>query len=112
MALINYFYLVFAVLCEVVGTSTLKATKGFTQPIPTVVTLGSYIMGFYVLSLALEAIPVGIAYAIWAGIGAALVPIIGWYVYDQSLDAPAIGGIALILAGVLLINIFSESVNH
>jgi small multidrug resistance pump len=110
--LVSYLYLVFAVLCEVIGTSTLKATEGFTQPIPTIVTLGSYIIGFYLLSLALEAIPVGIAYAIWAGIGTALVPVIGWYAYQQSLDVPAIGGVLLILSGVLLINIFSESVKN
>jgi small multidrug resistance pump len=107
-----YFYLVFAVLCEVIGTSTLKATQGFTQPLPTIVTLCSYLVAFYVLSLTLEAIPVGIAYAIWAGIGVVLVPLLGWYFYGQALDWPAVVGIILILVGVMLINVLSGTVGH
>jgi small multidrug resistance pump len=110
--LLTYVYLVFAVICEVIGTSTLKATQGFTQPIPTIVTLCAYFVAFYVLSLTLDTIPVGIAYAIWAGIGVVLVPLIGWYFYDQALDWPAIAGITLILVGVLLINLFSEAGKH
>jgi small multidrug resistance pump len=101
-----------AVAFEVLGTSTLKATEGFTRPIPSAITLISYAAAFYVLSLTLNTIPVGIAYAIWAGFGVVLITLIGWIVYKQQLDAAAVIGIVLVLAGVLTVNLFSKTVMH
>jgi small multidrug resistance pump len=105
----QYAYLFLAVFFEVLGTSTLKATEGFTRPLPSAITLISYAAAFYVLSLTLKTIPVGIAYAIWAGFGVVLITFIGWIVYKQQLDAAAIIGISLILAGVLVVNLFSHT---
>ena len=108
----HYVFLFIAVFFEVLGTSTLKATEGFTRPGPSAVTLLSYATAFYVLSLTLETVTVGIAYAIWAGFGVVLITLIGWVVYGQRLDAAAIVGIALILIGVLVVNLFSKTVMH
>jgi small multidrug resistance pump len=110
--MLNYVYLLIAVTFEVIGTSLLKATDGFTRPVPTVITLGAYATSFYVMALTLRTIPVGIAYAIWAGLGVVLIIAIAWVVYRQELDGPAILGSALILAGVLIVNLFSKTVTH
>ncbi len=106
-----YLYLAIAILAEVVGTSALKATQGFTRFWPSVVVVIGYGVAFYFLSLALKTIPVGVAYAIWSGVGVALITLIGWVVFHQKLDAPALLGIALIVAGVVVIQFFSGSVN-
>jgi small multidrug resistance pump len=103
-----YFYLTIAILAEVVGTSALKATHGFTRPLPSLVVLVGYGVAFYFLSLALRSIPVGVAYAIWSGVGVALITLIGWLVFKQKLDAPALTGIGLIVAGVVVIQVFSS----
>ena len=102
-----YLYLAIAIVCEVIGTSALKATEGFTRLVPSVVVVVGYGVSFYFLSLALKVIPVGLAYAIWSGVGVALITLIGWLVFKQRLDAPAIAGIALIVAGVIVIRFFS-----
>lgn len=99
-----YLYLAIAILAEVIGTSALKATRGFTRLGPSLVVVLSYAVAFYFLSLALQAIPVGVAYAVWSGVGIALITLIGWVVYRQRLDAPALAGIALILLGVVVLN--------
>jgi small multidrug resistance pump len=99
-----YLYLAIAILAEVIGTSALKATRGFTRLGPSLVVVLSYAAAFYFLSLALQAIPVGVAYAVWSGVGIALITLIGWVVYRQRLDAPALAGIALILLGVVVLN--------
>ncbi|OPX71375.1 MAG: multidrug efflux protein [Methanoregulaceae archaeon PtaB.Bin108] len=104
--------LVLAVISEVIATSALKATDGFTRIGPTVLMLGGYITAFYLLSLVLKEIPVGIAYAVWSGVGIVLITLVAYIVYRQNLDLPAIAGIILILAGVLVINLFSKSVVH
>ncbi len=102
-----YLYLAIAILAEVVGTSALKAADGFTRPWPSMLVVLGYGVAFYFLSLALKTIPVGIAYAIWSGAGVALITLIGWSVFKQTLDAMALLGIGLIVAGVVVIQISS-----
>jgi small multidrug resistance pump len=104
-----YLYLTIAILAEVIGTSALKATQGFTRFWPSVVVVVGYGVAFYFLSLALKTIPVGVAYAIWSGVGVALITLIGWFVFHQKLDAPALIGIGLIVAGVVVIQLFTGS---
>ena len=108
----NYLLLVVAVICEVVATSLLKATDGFTRFWPTAATVVGYGLAFYCLSLTVKTVPVGIMYALWCGIGIVLVTIVGWVVLKQALDVPAMIGIGLILAGVVVINLFSKTVVH
>jgi multidrug transporter EmrE-like cation transporter len=105
-------YLVIAIVCEVIATSFLRASEGFTQLVPSLVVVGGYGVAFYFLSLTLQTIPVGIAYAVWSGLGIVLVSIIGVFAFRQFLDLPAMVGIGLILAGVLVINLFSQSSAH
>ncbi|MFT4089684.1 MAG: multidrug efflux SMR transporter [Asticcacaulis sp.] len=107
-----YAYLALAICAEVVATSALKATEGFSKPLPTLITVVGYGIAFWMLSLCLKTIPVGIAYALWSGIGIVLISVVGWVVYRQSLDLAAIAGLGLILAGVAVINLFSKSVAH
>lgn len=101
-----------AIVAEVFGTSFLKASEGFSKFWPSVAVIVGYMVAFYFLALSLKFIPVGIAYAIWAGVGVVLIALIGWVVFDQSLDLPAMIGITLIIAGVITLNVFSGSVNH
>jgi len=108
----KYFFLIIAVIAEVIATSALKSVEGFTRLWPSVVVVIGYGVAFYFLSLTLKTIPVGIAYAIWSGLGITLVSIIGYFVYKQTLDLPAILGLCLIISGVLVINVFSETVSH
>lgn len=108
----HWFYLTVAILSEVIATSALKAAEGFTNPLPTAVVIVGFALAFYFLSLALRAIPLGVAYAVWSGVGVALVSIVGWIVYRQALDIGAIVGIGLIVAGVLVLNLFSRSSVH
>lgn len=103
-----WFSLALAILCEVVGTSALQASAGFTRPGPSLLVTAGYGMAFYFLSQALTAIPLGTAYAIWSGAGVALISAIGWIVYGQKLDVAAIAGIVLITVGVLVIHLFSK----
>ena len=105
-------YLAIAIVGEVIATSFLRASAGFTQLVPSVVVVVGYCVTFYFFSLALQTIPVGVGYAIWSGVGIVLVSIIAFFAYGQSLDLPALIGIGLILAGVLVINLFSQSSAH
>ena len=105
-----FIYLAIAILAEVVGTSALKASNGFTVWVPSAVVVAAYGVSFYFLSLALRAIPVGVAYAIWSGVGIVLISTIGWVLFRQRLDAAAIVGIGLIMAGVVVIQLFSSTV--
>jgi small multidrug resistance pump len=107
-----YLYLLVAIVSEVIGTSALKASEGFTKLGPSLLTVAGYGFAFYFLSLTLAAIPVGVAYAVWSGVGVVLIALVGFLWFDQTLDAPALIGLALILAGVLTINLFSSSVSH
>ena len=108
----GYIYLAVAVLAEVAGTSLLKATEGFTKLGPTAIVLIAYGFAFWMLSLSLKTMAVAIVYALWCGAGIVLIAVIGWFVLKQPLDVPALLGIGLILAGVLVINLFSSSVRH
>ncbi|NJD33090.1 MAG: QacE family quaternary ammonium compound efflux SMR transporter [Gammaproteobacteria bacterium] len=105
-------YLAIAILAEVIGTSALKASDGFRVPAPSAIVVVAYAISFYFLSLALRTIPIGLAYAIWSGVGIVIISLIGWALYRQALDAAAIAGIVLIVAGVLVINLFSRSMPH
>jgi small multidrug resistance pump len=108
----NYVYLAVAIAFEVVATAALKATDGFTRFAPSLVSIGGYALAFFFLSLPLRTMPVGIVYAVWSGAGILLITAVAWFVYRQALDAPALIGIGLIVAGVMVINLFSKSLPH
>ncbi|MCZ8092153.1 MAG: SMR family transporter [Acidovorax sp.] len=112
MPLPAYALLGAAILAEVIGTSALKASEGFTRPLPSVLTAVAYVAAFYALSLTLKTVPLGVAYGVWSGVGIVLVSAVGWVLYDQRLDTAALLGIGLILAGVLVIHLFSRSTGH
>lgn len=105
-----WIYLSVAIVSEVIATSALKAAEGFTRLVPSLVVVTGYALAFYFLSLTLKTVPLGVAYAIWSGAGVALIALIGWAWYGQALDAIALVGIALIVAGVVVLNLFSKSV--
>lgn len=107
-----YITLGLAIVFEVVATSCLKASDGFTRLWPSVATAIGYAASFYFLAIALKTIPTGIAYAIWSGVGVVLISLIGWVVFKQVLDAAAILGMVLIVAGVVVINLFSKVGAH
>lgn len=107
-----WLFLLAAIISEVTATSSLKASAGFTKIMPSVVVVVGYALSFYFLSLVLKAIPIGIAYAVWAGLGIVLLAVVGWMVFGQASDAPALLGMALILAGIIIMNIFSNTVSH
>jgi small multidrug resistance pump len=97
---------------EVMGTTLLQQSQQFTRPWPTAGLAVCYGVAFYLLTLALKQMPVGLAYAIWSGLGVVLISVIGLFLFKQKLDAPAIIGLALIIGGVVVINVFSKSVTH
>ncbi len=108
----SWFFLSIAIMAEVVATSALKASEGFTKPLPTLLVALGYAIAFYFLSLTLRTIPVGIAYAIWAGLGVVLITLVGWLLFDQKLDPAAIIGMGFIVTGVIIMNVFSSVVSH
>ena len=108
----NWIFLCVAIIAEVIATSALKSSEGFTKPIASVIVVLGFIIAFYCLSLTLKTIPVGIAYAIWSGVGIVLVTIIAWIVFDQKLDVWGIIGIVLIMSGVLVLNLLSKTSSH
>lgn len=108
----HWLFLAGAIVCEVIGTSALKAAEGFTRLWPSLIVAVGYLAAFVLLSQTLKVIPVGIAYAIWSGAGVALIGLIGWLFLGQPLDLPAIVGICLIVAGVIVINVFSSATPH
>ncbi len=101
-----------AIAAEVVGTSALKASEGFNKLWPSAIVVVSYGAAFYLLSLTLRTIPVGIAYAVWSGVGVVLIALIGWLVFGQKIDAAGLLGMGLIVAGVLVLNLLSKSSAH
>jgi small multidrug resistance pump len=107
-----YVYLAISIVAEVIGTSALKASEGFTKLWPSVVVVIGYGVAFHFLALTLKTIPIGVAYAIWAGAGISLVAIVGWVLFGQKLDAAAIIGMGLIIAGVVVMQVFSKSTGH
>lgn len=108
----HWFHLAIAIVSEVIATSALNATQGFTRWLPSLIVVVAYGAAFYFLSLTLRAIPLGIAYAVWSGAGVALIALIGWAVYRQPLDLPALIGIGLIVSGVVVLNLFSKTLTH
>ncbi|WP_456282473.1 SMR family transporter [Cupriavidus sp. JZ107] len=108
----HWIYLAIAIIAEVIATTALKAAAGFTRPLPSLVVVTGYAIAFFCLSLTLRSVPIGIAYAIWSGVGIVLVSVAAWLLFGQRLDLPALLGIALIMAGVLVINLWSKSVTH
>lgn len=108
----NWIFLSVAIMAEVIATSSLKASAEFTKFWPSVIVVVGYAIAFYFLSLTLRSIPVGIAYAVWSGLGVVLVSIVGWWFYNQALDLASLIGIGLIIAGVLVINLFSSASAH
>ena len=108
----HWLALAIAIMAEVIGTTALKASSEFTRIVPSFIVVISYSVAFYFMSISLRVLPVGIMYAIWSGMGIVLISILGWLVYKQTLDMPAMIGLAFIIAGVIVINVFSKSVGH
>ncbi len=108
----TFLILLFAILSEVIGTTALKLSNGFTKPIPSIVVVIGYGASFYLLSLALKAMPIGVAYAIWSGVGLILTVIAGMIIWRETLDWARVVGIILILAGIVFINVVSKSPAH
>ncbi len=108
----HWIYLAVAIISEVIATSFLKSAEGFTRFWPSLVVVVGYLLAFYLLSLTLKTIPIGVAYAICSGIGIVLIALSGWLFLGQSLDTPAVIGLTLIVAGVIVINVFSRTVAH
>lgn len=108
----HWVFLATAIVAEVVATSALKASEGFSKPLPSLAVVAGYAVAFYFLSLTLKTIPVGVAYAIWSGLGVVLIALVGWLAFGQRLDLPALAGMALIVAGVLVMNLFSRAGVH
>ena len=107
-----FVYLILAIVAEAVATSALKASVGFTRPLPSLLVVGGYGVAFYLLSLVLRTLPVGITYAIWAGLGIVLVTLVGIVVFGEKPDLPAVFGISLIVAGVVTLQVFSKMNVH
>lgn len=98
-----------AIVAETVATSAMKSSEGFSKLLPSVIVVIGYGIAFYFLSMTLKSIPVGIAYAIWSGVGIVLISLVGWILFGQRLDAPALTGIFLIISGVVVMNVYSNS---
>jgi len=107
-----YWYLLIAIATEVIATSALKASEEFTKFWPSSLVVLGYIASFYFMVLVLRTLPVGITYAIWSGVGIVLVTLVSIVLYDQIPDLPAVLGMALIIAGVVVIHLFSTTVSH
>ncbi|XOB98264.1 DMT family transporter [Deinococcota bacterium DY0809b] len=107
-----YFYLAFAIIAEVVGTSALKAAEGFTRPWPSLIVALGYGTAFYFMSLTLKTIPLGVTYAVWSGVGIVLIALAGWWLYGQVPDLAAATGMGLIVLGVAVLFLFSKTVPH
>ena len=105
----NYVYLGLAIFSEVVATASLKSTEGFTRLMPSIVVLVGYSAAFYFLSLTLDTIPIGVAYAVWSGVGVATITLVSFVLYDQKIDAAGLIGIGLIVTGVVVLRLFSEA---
>lgn len=107
----SYFYLALAIVAEVIATSSLKATEEFTKPLPTVLMIVGYMLAFYFMTLAMRTIPLGVTYAIWSGLGIVLISTVGVFLYNEKLDLPALIGMGLIIAGVVVMKLFSKTLN-
>jgi len=108
----GYLYLSVAIIAEVIGTNALKASEGFTRGLPSLITIIGYSVSFYFLSLVLKTVPVGVAYAIWSGVGIVLISVVAAFVYKQIPDAATVIGMSLIIAGVVVIQLYSKTASH
>ena len=108
----SYIFLGGAIAFEVIGTTLMKTSQGFTRLWPSVAAVASYAVCFFLLSQTLKQIPTGVAYAIWSGCGIVLISLVAWLLHGQKLDVPAMAGIGLIVAGVIVLNLFSKSAAH
>lgn len=108
----TYLLLALAILAETVGTSALQASQQFTRLWPSVIVVLAYGISFYLLALTLKVLPVGVVYALWSGLGIVFIAIIGFVIFKQALDWPAILGMAMILSGILVIHLFSNATPH
>ena len=108
----NWLFLAIAIVSETIATSALKSSAGFTKLLPSLLVVAGYGIAFYFLSLTLRTIPIGIAYAVWSGVGIVLIALVGWLVFGQKLDMPALLGMGLIVAGVVVMNVFSRTAQH
>ena len=107
----TYLYLAIAIIAEVAATSALKASEEFTRLVPSVIVVVGYGVAIYCMTLVLRVIPVGVTYAVWSGVGIVLVSVAGFFLYKQTPDTPAIIGMSLIVAGVVVIHLFSKTVS-
>jgi small multidrug resistance pump len=110
--MLAYGFLAIAIVSEVTGATFLAKSEGFSKPLPTIITMICFGIAFYFLSQVIKIIPLGIAYAIWSGVGIVLTAIIGYFILGNKLDLPAIVGMSLIVLGVIVINLFSHSATH
>ncbi|MDX2483289.1 MAG: SMR family transporter [Pseudodonghicola sp.] len=108
----HYVYLILAVAAETIGTTALQASQQFSRLLPSILVVVSYALSFYLLALVLRVMPVGVVYAIWSGLGIVFIAGIGMVAFGQRLDLPALLGLALIIAGIAVINLFSGSTTH
>lgn len=108
----NYIMLSIAIIVEVLATTAMKQSDGFTKPVWAALTVIGYVIAFYFLAQTLKTIPTGVAYAIWSGVGIVLISVAAWAFHGQKLDAPALAGIGLIIAGVIVMNVFSKVSAH
>lgn len=108
----NWVLLSLAITAEVVATTALKYSEGFTKLLPSIMVVAGYVIAFYFLSMTLKSIPIGVAYAIWSGMGIVLIALIGWFFFKQQLDLATILGMALIITGVVVMNVFSKGLPH
>jgi small multidrug resistance pump len=109
MTRLHYLFLAVAIVCEVLATASLKATEGFTRLAPSVLTVAGYAAAFYFLSLTMKVMPTGVVYATWSGVGIVLISTIGWLHYRESLNLPTLLGLAMIVVGVVTVNLFSDA---
>jgi len=107
-----YLILAFAVLAETIGTTALQASQQFSKPLPSILVVVAYAVSFYLLSVTLRTMPVGIVYALWSGLGIILIATIGWVVFGQRLDLPAMIGLLMIIGGIAVIHLFSATSSH
>ena len=107
-----YLCLAAAILAEVIGTTALAASDGFSKPLPSIISVVCFVAAFWLLSFPLRTMPTGIVYAVWSGLGIVLITAVAWVWAKQALDGPALIGMALITAGVIVMNVFSKSVLH
>ena len=108
----TYFYLALAIAAEVAGTSLLKATEEFTKLVPTTFLVIFYLISFWLMTLALRELPLGIVYAVWSGLGICLVAVVGAFVYKEMPDLASLIGMGLIISGVVVMHLFSTSIKH